>query len=167
MKRIKRQWFKTRGIGYVIILLLMKQSLCSKEIAELFGNFYNDRNIQKVLLRLNKLKILDFMGIGLNALYPKSKFFEVNKGNLANMIINERKSEKEKLDKKAAEIQAIPPEVFVPSNEEEAIKSFLNLFEIKYYNNKIRINLKIDGKGIMMLAELNKKAENNLPVRPV
>lgn len=142
--------FKIRNISLLVLYLCLNKSLCSKQIAEILHNPHNDRNIQKVLLNLERQGLMKFVGIGINSNYKKSKFFIVNKDVIAKNIIESRKIK----ITKAKQIGCDVSKEKLPTRK-EAIEEFEKGFEVFHSKGKNIIYFDKTGKkNFIKLAEI-------------
>jgi hypothetical protein len=128
---------KTKNLPLALVYILYDKVLCSKQISELFiGKDYNNRNIQKYLNELTNESVVNFVGIGLDKKYKKSKFFTTNKDVLADKIIQDLKRRREEDESKAKELNAMSHNIQIPSSKDDALKYFLNQFEVHRHHNE-------------------------------
>jgi len=148
---MRKQSFKTRSNNFLIIYLCLNKPRCSKEIAKIIGNPHNDRNIQKKLLKLNKLGILR-LGNNVNQEYEKSKYFVVDKERLANLLIDDFKDKVSK----AKELGCETDNIKIPTKE-EALNEFIDSFEVIGDGKKSILSIRTGKKvpyGLIKIAEL-------------
>lgn len=137
-------------MSLVLLYLCLDTPRCSKEIAKILNNPHNDRNIQKIL---NKLEKEDLMIVekGTNNHYTRSKFFKTNNDKLATLLINECDYLKKSAEMKKAEYMGIDLR-----EKEEAIRYFRSLFDLIVSDTKRFLYFDETGqKGFLKLAEIS------------